>query len=264
MRRPSIAWPSKRRMRLVLVLAGVVPALLAFGLLLKVGVMMTHDRDGREEFDDEAYTAAAEEFAANDRLNWFEPWISPFDEGAALHADERYDAAVERYREALDSVPAAEECTVRINLALAHEALGDIALAPPEDSEEARAQWQEGIDVLAEGECPTDSGRGEEQTEQAAAVDQRLRDKLEQEEQRQQQQQDPNRNGRGGEQKSPQEKDLDDRNQQGQDRREEEKQGGGGQRGGDQDGGGQQKGREGRGGPGGEPPGEGSTPTPTW
>lgn len=261
MRMPSIAWPSKRRMRVILVLAGVLPALLAFGLLLKVGVMMTHDDNGRDAFDDDDFAAAAEEFAANGTLNWFEPWISPFDEGAALHADEEYDAAIERYRDALESVPDAEECTVRINQALAHEALGDAAIETPPDSEEATAQWQAGIDVLAEGECPDDSGRGEEQTEQAETVDERLREKLEQEEQRQQQ--DPDQNGQG-KQKTPQEKDLDDRNKQGQDRREEEKQGGG-QGGGKQDGGGDRKGgQKGRGGPGGEPPDGESTPTPTW
>ncbi len=75
---------------------------------------------------------------------------------------------------------------MRINIALADETLGDTALENG-DADEATAWWQAGIDALAEGGCPTDSGRGQDQTEDAAAVDQRLRDKLQQQQQQQQQ-----------------------------------------------------------------------------
>ena len=176
------------QLRMVLVLAGILPTLVAVAFAGKVVTMLSHDRDGRGRFDDAEYVAAADEFSANGSINWFESWVAAFDEGAARHADGDLEGALALYAVALEDVPAEEECTVRINSALAHETLGDAALEADE-AEEATAQWQAGIDVLAEGDCPTDAGRGKEQTEDAAAVDQRLRDKLQQQQQQQQQDQ---------------------------------------------------------------------------
>lgn len=185
---------TRTRLRMILVLAGILPTLVALLFAVKVVAMLSHDRDGRGQFDDADYLAAADEFSANDSVNWFEPWISAFDEGAARHAEGDLEGALERYVAALEDVPAEEECTVRINIALADETLGDTALEEG-DADEATGWWQAGIDALAEGDCPADSGRGEDQTQDAADVDQRLRDKLQQqqqqlEEQQQQEQQD--------------------------------------------------------------------------
>lgn len=177
----------RARLRRVLVLAGILPALVALVFAVKVVTMLSHDRDGRDAFDDGSFATSAEEFAANGSLNWFEPWITAFDEGTARHADGDLEDALEHYATALEDVPAEEECTVRINEALAHESLGDTA-AEGGDADEATGHWQAGIDTLAEGGCPTDAGRGEDQTADAAAVDQRLRDKLAQQQQQQQEQ----------------------------------------------------------------------------
>ncbi|WP_183092251.1 hypothetical protein [Nocardioides stalactiti] len=185
---PPPTTSTRSRVRLALLLVGLVPALVALGFAIKVVVMVSHDADGRGSFDDGDFAASAEEFAANSTWNWFEPWIAAFDEGAAHHADGDLGTALDLYARALLDVPAEEECTVRINEALAHESLGDAALADG-DGEGAAAQWQAGIATLAEGGCPTDSGRGPEQTEQAATVDQRLREKLQQQQQQQQQDQ---------------------------------------------------------------------------
>lgn len=156
-------------MRTVLLLAGIAPALLAVGLVLKVGVMMTHDDVGRGLFDDGEYTAAAEEFAANRSWNWFEPWVAPFNQGAALHADGDHDAAIAHYRTALDAVPEVDECLVRTNLALAHEALGDIAQqGPPPDIPAAIEDWEAGLQVLVDGECAVEPSDPEPGTDQAA------------------------------------------------------------------------------------------------
>ena len=179
---------TRPRLRMILVLAGILPTLVALLFAVKVVAMLSHDRDGRGQFDDAAYLAAADEFSANGSVNWFEPWIAAFDEGAARHADGDLEGAVDLYVEALEDVPAEEECTVRINLALADETLGDTALEEG-DTDEATAWWQAGIDALAEGDCPIDSGRGQDQTDDAAAVDQRLRDKLQQQQQQQEQEQ---------------------------------------------------------------------------
>lgn len=180
--------PDRRAgLRLGLVLLGVLPTLVALLFALKVVTMLSHDRDGRSHFDDGAFVSAADEFGANGSVNWFEPWISAFDEGAARHADGDLDEALLLYATALEDVPVEEECTVRINAALAHETLGDAAQEDG-DADEATAQWQAGIDVLAQGGCPVGSGRGKEQTADAAAVDQRLRDKLAQQQDQQQDQ----------------------------------------------------------------------------
>ncbi|MDZ5621901.1 hypothetical protein SFC88_13725 [Nocardioides sp. HM23] len=202
---------TRTRLRMILVLAGIVPALVALLFAVKVVAMLSHDRDGRSQFEDTDYLGAADEFSANGSVNWFEPWISAFDEGAARHADGDLEGALERYATALEDVPVEEECTVRINIALADETLGDTAHEAG-DADEAAGWWQAGIDALAEGDCPTDSGRGEDQTRDAAAVDQRLRDKLQQQQQQQEEQQ---------QQQDDQEQTPEERRQQRQQERKE-------------------------------------------
>jgi hypothetical protein len=204
---------TRARLRIVLVLAGILPGLVALAFAAKAVTMLSHDRDGRGQFDDAAYVAAADEFAANSSLNWFEPWITAFDEGAARHADGDIEEALALYATALEDVPAEEECTVRINQALAYETLGDAALEEG-DADEATGQWQAGIDTLAEGGCPSDSGRGQDQTEDAAAVDQRLRDKLQQQQdqQEQQQQQDEQQDEQEQREQERKERELEERN----------------------------------------------------
>ncbi len=206
---------SRPQLRMILVLAGILPALVAVAFAGKVITMLSHDRDGRSQFDDTEYVAAAREFSDNGSINWFESWIAAFDEGAARHADDDLEGALALYTVALEDVPAEEECTVRINAALAHETLGDAAFEADE-AEQATAQWQAGTAVLAEGDCPTDAGRGQEQTEHAAAVDRRLRDKLQQ--QRQQQQQDQQQDPQDQEEqrrRERQERELEERNEDG-------------------------------------------------
>ena len=119
---------SRAQLRMILVLAGILPTLVAVAFAGKVITMLSHDRDGRGRFDDAEYVGAADEFSANGSINWFESWIAAFDEGAARHADDDLEGALELYAIALEDVPIEEECTVRINAALAHETLGDAAL----------------------------------------------------------------------------------------------------------------------------------------
>ncbi|MCR1784456.1 hypothetical protein KVF89_18075 [Nocardioides carbamazepini] len=175
--RPDRPAHPRRRLRRVLLLAGLLPALLLAAYALKVTLMLQANASGRDAFDRGDYDAAAADFAGTRRLNWFESWVAAFDAGTADHAQERYDDAIASYEAALDDVPRREECTVRINLALAHEAVGDAALASGA-ADDARASFQAGIDALAAGTCPTDSGRGADQSADAAAVDKRLREKL--------------------------------------------------------------------------------------
>ncbi|MCX6402247.1 MAG: hypothetical protein NTX33_20220 [Propionibacteriales bacterium] len=175
MKRPN---PNRRRRR-VLLLAGILPALLVLALTGKVALMLHNNTAGREAFDRDDFNTAVAEFTDNQRVNWFESWITAFNEGATLHADGAWPDAITAYEVALEDVPERDECTVRINLALVHEAVGD-ALQEDGETDEALIAWKIGIDVLAAGECPTDAGRGEEQTDDAAALDERLRNKVEQ------------------------------------------------------------------------------------
>lgn len=166
-----------RRRRLFLI--GLLPLLLVTLYAVQVALLLSHDSDGRGAFDEARYDAAAAEFAANRSPGLLEPWVAAFDEGTARHAAGDYDQAIEDYTAALEDVPADEECTVRIDLALAHEAVGDAKIEMP-DREAAIEAWQAGIDVLEEGGCPEHSGRGADQTADAQTVDDRLRQKIEQ------------------------------------------------------------------------------------
>ncbi len=218
--------PSRRRLRLILNLAGALPALLLVLYSVKVGLMLGHDGDGRARFDAEAYDDAAGEFAANRSINIFESWVAAFDEGTAHHGEGKYDDAIADYATALEDVPVEEECTVRINLALAHESLGDAAIEMP-DRKAALEAWQAGVDVLAKGKCPADSGRGKDQTADAAAVDERLRMKIEEqqpEEQQQQQQNQQQQQQQNQQEQDDKEERLEQRNQRGSTERRDSEQ----------------------------------------
>jgi hypothetical protein len=174
---------ARRRTRRRLLLAGLPLALAALALQWKLAVMLDHDRDGRSDYAAGSYADAQAAFARNGTLNVVETWISPYDEGTARYRLEDFAGAARALEEALSSVPPDEECRVRINLALTHEAVGDAA-APSERAPEA---WQEGLDVLQQGGCEvlaenaaTGAGASShEQADDARSVAERLRDKLE-------------------------------------------------------------------------------------
>lgn len=180
---PPNPLPNPRRgVRTVLMLAGILPVLLVLAFAVKVGLMLRADAEGRDAFDRGDRDGAATAFHDNRTLNWLEPWIAPFDEGASWQADGDPGRAVDLYERALKDVPQREECTVRINLALAHETLGDSSLED-QDTDAAIESWQSGLEALRGGDCPTDAGRGEDQTADAAAVEKRLEEKLQQQQQ---------------------------------------------------------------------------------
>jgi len=222
---PTLPPRDRARLRRRLFLAGLVPLLVVLLVGLKVGLMLGHDRDGRAAFADGDYPGARSSFADNAGLNVLETWVAPFDEGTALLADEEYDAALGRLEAALDHVPDEERCTVLVNVALAHEGLGDAAVSQDQDLATATEQWEAGRAALASADCPTDAGRGEEQSATATAVDDRLAGKLDADDEEEQPQDQPDQ-----EQPPPpspeqaeKEKKLEKRNQQGQeDRRDQQ------------------------------------------
>jgi cobalamin biosynthesis protein CobT len=213
--------------RKLLFLLGLLPLLLVTLYAVKVALLLSHDGDGRGAFDDKRYDAAAAEFAGNRSLNVLEPWVAAFDEGAARHAAGDLDDAVDAYTAALRDVPEDEECTVRINLALAHEAIGDAKIQMP-DRDAAIEAWQAGIDALEDGDCPEHSGRGEDQTADAKAVDDRLEQKIEEQQPEDQQDQPEQQDQPQNQPQQPEDRDkeqkLEQRNQSSQEERRESEQ----------------------------------------
>lgn len=162
--------------RRTLYLAGLLPLLAVLAFSVKVFVMLHHDGAGGDAWDRRDGAAAMEQYAANRSVNVFEPWIAPFDEGDAAFLLADYPRARDLFITALTSVPHEQECTVRINLALAYEAIGDAAARSgvPDD---ATAAWQNGITALTDGDCPAHAGLGRWQSRDAATVKKRLEDK---------------------------------------------------------------------------------------
>lgn len=216
------------RMRRRLLLIGILPSALALIFAILVFVMLDHQRTGQDRFAADDFDQASAAFADAGSLNPFQDWVTAFDRGAAKHAAGDLDRAIDLYEAALTDVPKSEECTVRINLALAHEAIGDAA-AEKSDLDDARAAWTAGIKVLRDGDCPTDAGRGEKQTKEAAGIEKRLREKLSSDEgekddsskkdkkQREQEKKDQK-------EKAEKERKLRQQNEQGQDRRKKQEQ----------------------------------------
>ena len=217
--------PLRRRWRNRLFLIGILPAVLALLFAGKVGLMVSAQASGDSAYGKDDFAGAAKAFAGNATANFLEPWIAPFNEAAAKHRDEDFAAALTRYDVALDDVPGVEECTVRINMALSHEAIGDESLDKPDVAAALKA-WRAGRDVLADGKCPTEAGGGEAQSMDAAAVDERLRQKIE--EQDQAEPQDPKKKDQAkdtqeSEKRKQQKEKLDKRNTRGQQERQQSK-----------------------------------------
>lgn len=228
-RTPRPPNPRAPRRNLLFVI-GIVPSILALLFAGKVGLMLQANAAGSSSYDDGQYADAMGSFERNLTANLFEEWKAPFNRGDAQHQDKAYDDAIESYETALKSVPTEDECTVRINLALTHELVGDAALDQGKP-DRAIDSWQTGRDVLAEGDCPTDAGRGDQQSEVAATVDQRLADKLKQQDapepkpdDQQGKRQKP-KDDKGDQEETPEEKqkreELERRNQEGTEERRE-------------------------------------------
>lgn len=172
-RRPAADRAHARR---VLYLAGLLPLLAALAFSVKVFVMLHHDGAGEDAWARRDGATALEQYAANRSLNLLEPWIAPFDEGDAAFLLGSYPRSRDLFITALTTVPHKQECTVRINLALAYEAIGDAA-ARSGALDDATAAWRDGITTLNDGDCPLHAGLGAQQSRDAATVKQRLENK---------------------------------------------------------------------------------------
>lgn len=172
---PPVTSRDRRERRRRLLWWSALPALLVLCLaakLLSVGILAD---------------TAARSFAAGDSggvadaagglrtANFIEPHKAPFAEGDGLFLAGDFAAARQRFEEALSLAGTADECVVRVNLALTIERLGDAA-AKTEDPTAAARLFAEGVAVVeaapescfASGaDAGAESGAGE-QLKQAA------------------------------------------------------------------------------------------------
>ncbi|WP_295101505.1 tetratricopeptide repeat protein [uncultured Microbacterium sp.] len=93
-------------------------------------------------------------------VNWFEPFKAPFNVGTALAGAEKLPEARAKLEESLDLATGLEVCTVRINLALVLERMGDAARAEG-DGAGAAEFYGEALTVTTEmpEECNSDEAQ---------------------------------------------------------------------------------------------------------
>ncbi|MDI3195087.1 hypothetical protein QK290_11675 [Pseudarthrobacter sp. AL07] len=136
---------------------------------------------------------AARSFAAGDSggvadaaaglrmANFVEPQKAPFAEGDGLFLAGDFAAARQRFEEALSLAGTADECVVRVNLALTIERLGD-AQATAEDPTAAARLFAEGVAVVkaapegcfeTAGEAGEENGAGEKLGQAAERLQQK-------------------------------------------------------------------------------------------
>jgi len=119
---------------------------------------LAHSEFGRSE-------DASSGLLAGDWLggNFIESWIPWFNRGDAKAGDAEYTMAIDDFEKALELAPAEAECTVRVNLALSWEMLGDqyVAFGSPSG---AVKLYEAGEAVIAdaEGRCDPPDGAADD------------------------------------------------------------------------------------------------------
>ena len=119
---------SRRRRRILLVWSGL-PVLLILCLsakLLSLGVLAGQAATGFEHLDARAVGSAA---AGLGTANVIDPHKAPFAEGDARVLAGDFEAARQRFEEALALTGPNDDCAIRVNLVLSIERLGDARLA---------------------------------------------------------------------------------------------------------------------------------------
>jgi len=153
----------RRRVRRWIAIATLpltLAALLFVGKLLSM-YAFAHQSITAYVADDYAGSEAAAR--GQEFLNWFEPYKAPFNVGTALAGAERLPEAREKLEEALDLATGLEVCSVRINLALVIERLGDAARSRG-DGAAAAELYGEALTVTTEMPADCDSDEAEEQS----------------------------------------------------------------------------------------------------
>lgn len=111
-------------------------------------------------------------------LNWFEPYKAPFNVGTALAGAEKLPEARTELEESLDLATGLEVCTVRINLALVLERMGDAARTGG-DGAAAAEFYGEALTVTTESPEECNSEEAQEQSSDPDRDMQQSREDLE-------------------------------------------------------------------------------------
>ncbi|WP_426990661.1 hypothetical protein [Pseudarthrobacter sp. Y6] len=144
---PPVDSRDRREHRRRLLWWSALPALLVLCLAAKLlSVGMLADTAARSFAAGDSGGVA--DAAAGLRIaNFIEPHKAPFAEGDGLFLAGDFAAARQRFEEALSLAGTADECVVRLNLALTIESLGD-AQAKAEDPTAAARLFAEGVAVV--------------------------------------------------------------------------------------------------------------------
>lgn len=154
-RRPLV----NRRLRKVLLIS--LPIWLVAALFcVKLVSMTVENRAGTAAYESGDHGAARTHFSRLRVGNVAESWIAHYNRGTANHQLRAYPAARSDFEKALKSAPPAQQCKVRINLALTLEALGDDEGAA-QNADRAAELYREADKVLADANCgdPTPDGQ---------------------------------------------------------------------------------------------------------
>ncbi|MFJ4172627.1 hypothetical protein [Microbacterium sp. NPDC089696] len=172
---------------------GTLPLTLA--ALLFVGKLLSmyafaHQSISAYVVDD--FSASESAARGQEFLNWFEPYKAPFNVGTALAGAERLPEARAKLEESLDLATGLEVCSVRINLALVIERMGDAARADG-DGATAAQLYGDALTVTTEmpEECDSEEAQQQSSDPSRDMQDSKdgLEDRLKQKQQEQEQEQ---------------------------------------------------------------------------
>lgn len=117
----------RKRKKLLLLSAPL--AIIVAVIMLKMLSIPVFSTIGYNNYDKLQYDSAISWLQPLTWFNWMEPYKVHFNQGNASFKSGKYEAAEQKFRQALESVPEDRECDVRINLALSLEQQADAFLS---------------------------------------------------------------------------------------------------------------------------------------
>lgn len=172
---------SNRRRRRIRLWIGLGTLPLTLAALLFVGKLLSmyafaHQSISSYMADD--YAGAESSARGQEFLNWFEPYRAPFNVGTALAGAEELPESRAKFEESLSLATGLEVCSVRINLAIVIERMGDAARSDG-DGAGAAELYGEALTVTTEMPAECDSDEAQEQSSDPDRDMQQSREDLE-------------------------------------------------------------------------------------
>lgn len=186
---------------------------------------------GTSAYDRANYATAADRYVNTQAANVVEPWKAFYNEGTAHYSAGKFFTASERFAEALDRVPKAEEgaprepeeCLVRVNYSLSLEGMAAESLTVG-DIDASQGLYEEALEMLAD--CAS-SGNGGDTAEDAQERQEQGQDDAEQQAEERDSENDPDGDPEDGDPEKgdpetgedpedevdPQQEELEERNQ---------------------------------------------------